>query len=153
MRAIRPPAGKVSTCSSNCARDFVQKPWENQRLLAILATQIALTRALRRGQSLEAENRLLSAGSGEALIASAAPMQTVLRIIERAGPSEANILITGEHGVGKGVVARAIHAVSPRAGRPLVTVNTGGLSENLFDSELFGHVKGAFTDAKTDRAG
>ncbi|MBM3739201.1 MAG: sigma-54-dependent Fis family transcriptional regulator [Acidobacteria bacterium] len=136
------------------ARDFVQKPWENHRLLAIAATQVALTRALRRGQRLEAENLALHGESGgPVLIAKSAAMQPVLRIIERVGPSEANVLITGEHGVGKGVVARALHAASPRSGRPLVTVNTGGLPENLFESELFGHVKGAFTDAKTDRVG
>ena len=69
------------------------------------------------------------------------------------GPSDANVLITGENGTGKGVVARTLHAVSSRAGRPMVTVNVGGLSEGVFESELFGHVKGAYTDAKTDRVG
>ena len=137
------------------ARDFVQKPWENQRLLTIAATQVALTRALRRGQRLEAENMALRGGSdgGPRMIASSPAMERVRQVIARVGPSDASILITGENGVGKGVIAQAIHAVSPRGGRPLVTVNTGGLSENLFESELFGHVKGAFTDAKTDRVG
>jgi DNA-binding NtrC family response regulator len=74
-------------------------------------------------------------------------------MIERVGPSDANILITGESGTGKGLVAQALHAASLRKERPLVTVNTGGLSESLFESELFGHVKGAFTDAKSDRVG
>ena len=77
----------------------------------------------------------------------------MLDLIERVGPSEANVLITGENGTGKGVVARALHAASARADVPMVTVNTGGLSEALFESELFGHVRGAFTDAKTDRVG
>jgi DNA-binding NtrC family response regulator len=131
------------------ARDFVQKPWENSRLLAILATQVALSRALRTGQRLEAALR----GDGPALIAKSSAMQPVLQVIQRVGPSEANVHITGEHGVGKGVVARALHAASQRAARPLVTVNTGGLPEYLFESELFGHVKGAFTDAKSDRVG
>ena len=136
------------------ARDFVQKPWENQRLLAIVSTQVALTQALRRGQRLEAENRALrSADAGPAMIAGSPAMERVRQIIARIGPSDASVLITGENGVGKGVVAQALHAVSARAGRPLVVVNTGGLSENLFESELFGHVKGAFTDAKTDRVG
>lgn len=135
------------------ARDFVQKPWENHRLLATLATQIELTRAIRRGQRLEEENRLLRGEAGPALIGAAPSMQPVLQVIARVGPSDANILITGEHGVGKGVVAQAIHAVSARAGRPLVTVNTGGLPESLFESELFGHVRGAFTDARSDRTG
>jgi DNA-binding NtrC family response regulator len=74
-------------------------------------------------------------------------------VIARVGPSDANVLITGENGVGKGLVAQSLHAVSPRALKSLVTVNTGGLSESLFESELFGHVKGAFTDAKADRVG
>ncbi len=137
------------------ARDFVQKPWENQRLLAIVSTQVALTRALRRGQRLEAENLALrgGAGAGPTMIASSPAMERVRQVIARVGPSDASIMVTGENGVGKGVIAQAIHAVSSRAGRPLVTVNTGGLSESLFESELFGHVKGAFTDAKTDRVG
>jgi DNA-binding NtrC family response regulator len=135
------------------ARDFVQKPWDNARLLATLRTQVELSRALRRGQRLEAENALLREGRGPALIAESAAMRPVLELIERVGPSEANVLITGENGTGKGVVARALHAVSPRAAKPLITVNLGGLSEGVFESELFGHVKGAFTDAKSDRVG
>ncbi|MFN2455443.1 MAG: sigma-54-dependent transcriptional regulator [Pyrinomonadaceae bacterium] len=137
------------------ARDFVQKPWENARLLTVLRTQIELGRALRRGQHLEAENRLLR-DDGEprpVLIAESESMQPVLQMIERVGPSEANVLITGEHGTGKEVVAQTLHAISARAAKPMVTVNVGGLSEGTFESELLGHVKGAFTDAKTDRVG
>ena len=135
------------------ARDFVQKPWENARLLTIVRTQVELARALRRQQKLEAENRALKPDGRPMLIAEAASMRPVLELISRVGPSEANILVTGENGTGKGTVAQAIHAVSGRAGRGLVTVNAGGLSEGVFESELFGHVKGAFTDAKTDRVG
>jgi DNA-binding NtrC family response regulator len=135
------------------ARDFVQKPWENARLLTILRTQIELARALRRQQRLEAENRALKPDVRPLLIAEAAAMRPVLELIHRVGPSEANVLITGENGTGKGTVAQAIHAVSGRTGKGLVTVNAGGLSEGVFESELFGHVKGAFTDAKTDRVG
>jgi DNA-binding NtrC family response regulator len=135
------------------ARDFVQKPWENARLLATLRTQIELAGALRRSQRLEAENRLLRAEGLPKFIANADSMQPVLRLISSVGPSDANVLITGEHGSGKEVVARTLHALSNRASRPLVAVNTGGLSEGIFESELFGHVKGAFTDAKTDRIG
>ncbi|MBP1595349.1 MAG: two component, sigma54 specific, transcriptional regulator, Fis family [Acidobacteria bacterium] len=135
------------------ARDFVQKPWENARLLTILHTQIELSRALRRGRRLEAQNRLLCSEPGPSLIAESASMTPVLELIARVGPSDANVLITGEHGTGKEVVARALHAVSLRAGKPMVTVNAGGLSEGVFESELFGHVKGAFTDAKADRVG
>jgi DNA-binding NtrC family response regulator len=134
------------------ARDFVQKPWDNARLLAILRTQVELARALRKGQRLEAGQRLLSGDPGP-VIAESPAMQPVLETIAQVGPSDANVLITGENGSGKGTIARALHAASLRAPKPLVTVNVGGLSETLFESELFGHVKGAFTDAKTDRVG
>ena len=134
------------------ARDFVTKPWDNERLLAILRTQAELGHALRRGQRLEAENQLLRSGA-PSLVAESAAMQPVLRIVERVGPSDANVLITGENGTGKSLVARALHAMSPRAARSIVTVNAGGVSEGVFESELFGHVKGAFTDAKVDRVG
>jgi DNA-binding NtrC family response regulator len=135
------------------ARDFVQKPWDNERLLAILRTQIELGRTLRRAQRLEAENRLLRAEGLPTFIAESAAMRPVRELIERVGPSDANVLITGEHGTGKEVVARHLHACSPRAAKPLVTVNAGGLADGVFESELFGHVRGAFTDAKTDRVG
>ena len=136
------------------ARDFIQKPWENARLLTVLRTQIELGRALRKGQQLEAENRLLRDGvKPPTLIATAASMQPVLQLIESVGPSEANVLITGENGTGKEVVAQTLHAISPRAATPIITVNVGALSEGTFESELFGHVKGAFTDAKADRVG
>jgi DNA-binding NtrC family response regulator len=135
------------------ARDFIQKPWDNPRVLAIVRTQVELSRALRRQQRLEAENRALKPESGPLLIAEAPSMRPVLEIIQRVGPSDANVLITGENGSGKGTIAQAIHAGSPRASRGLVTVNAAGLSEGVFESELFGHVKGAFTDAKSDRIG
>jgi DNA-binding NtrC family response regulator len=135
------------------ARDFIQKPWDNARLLTIVRTQIELSQALRHSRKLEAENSLLRADGMPTLIAESAAMQPVLQIISRVGPSDANILITGEPGTGKEVVARTLHAVSQRSSRPMVTVNAGGLAEGLFESELFGHVKGAFTDAKMDRVG
>lgn len=135
------------------ARDFIQKPWENARLLSILRTQAELSRALRQGQRLAAENEMLRAERGPKMIAESPSMQPVLEMIDRVAPSDANVLITGENGTGKGVVARALHVASNRAHKPLVTVNIGGLSEGVFESELFGHVKGAFTDAKTDRVG
>jgi DNA-binding NtrC family response regulator len=134
------------------ARDFLQKPWENARLVAIVRNQIALRKSQRQSERLQAENDLLR-GGGPTLIAQSGAMAPVLEIIERIGPSDANVLITGENGTGKGVVARAIHAVSPRAAKSLVTVNMGGITDALFESELFGHVRGAFTDAKTDRVG
>src|SRR5271165_2489534 len=135
------------------ARDFIQKPWENTRLLTILATQIDLHHAVRRAERLEAENRLLRAQGLPEMIATAPAMQPVLQTITRIGPSDANVMITGEHGTGKEVVAQMLHRLSARAPRTLVAVNTGALPEGTFESELFGHVKGAFTDARTDRIG
>jgi len=135
------------------ARDFIQKPWENARLLSILRTQMELSQALRRGQWLEAENQLLRAEGRPTLIAESSAMRPVLDLIARVGPSDANVLITGEHGTGKEVVAQTLHVLSGRAAKPMVTVNAGGLSEGVFESELFGHVKGAFTDARMDRVG
>jgi DNA-binding NtrC family response regulator len=134
------------------ARDFVPKPWDNERLLTIVRTQIELAGALRRGRKLEAENQLLR-GNAPKIIAESVSMRPVMEMISRVAPSDANVLITGENGTGKGLVAQALHALSPRAAKSMITVNMGGLSETLFESELFGHVKGAFTDAKTDRAG
>jgi DNA-binding NtrC family response regulator len=135
------------------ARDFLQKPWENERLLAILRTQVELARALRRGQLLEAENQVLRDQGPPAFVSLSPAMAPVLQVIDRVGPSDANVLITGENGTGKTLVAQALHAASARAGRAMVTVNVGGLPEGVFESELFGHVKGAFTDAKADRVG
>jgi DNA-binding NtrC family response regulator len=135
------------------ARDYVEKPWDNARLVSILTTQIELGRALRRAQRLESENRLLRRDHLPQMIAESPKMQPLLQLMERIGPSDANVLITGEHGTGKELVAQWLHASSPRAQRSFIAVNLGGLSEGLFESELFGHVKGAFTDAKTDRVG
>ena len=135
------------------ARDFIQKPWDNARLLAIIRTQIELSQALRKGQRLEAENSLLRGEGLPKIVAESPAMQNVLQVISRVGPSDANVLVLGENGTGKGVVARALHAVSSRASRPMVIVNSGGVSEGVFESELFGHVRGAFTDAKADRVG
>ena len=135
------------------ARDFVQKPWDNARLLAVLRTQIELARTLRRAQRLEEENALLRAEGVPVFIADSPAMRPIRALLARVGPSDANVLITGEHGTGKEVIARTLHALSGRAAKPLVTVNSGALSESVFESELFGHVRGAFTDAKADRAG
>ena len=135
------------------ARDFIQKPWDNERLISIVRTQIELFRALQKAQHLEAENRLLRAENRPDFIATSPAMRSVMETITRIAPSDANVLILGEHGTGKEVVAQTIHALSARSQRSLVAVNTGALSEGVFESELFGHVKGAFTDAKTDRIG
>ena len=134
------------------ARDFIEKPWDNERLLSILRTQAELGRAIRRSRRLEAQNRLQAEGAPP-LIAQSPAMRPVLDVIARVGPSDANVFITGENGTGKGLVAQALHAASSRSGRPMVTINAGGVSEGVFESELFGHVKGAFTDARQDRIG
>lgn len=135
------------------AQDFIQKPWDNARLLTIVRTQIDLQHAVLRAQRLETENRILRAEGLPEMIATAPAMQSVLATMARIGPSDANVLITGEHGTGKEVIAQTLHALSARAPRSLVAVNTGALPEGTFESELFGHVKGAFTDARAERIG
>ena len=135
------------------ARDYVEKPWDNTRLVSILATQVELGRALRRAQRLETENKLLRRDHLPQMIAESPKMKPILQLMERVGPSDANVLITGEHGTGKELVAQWLHSSSARAARSFIAVNMGGLSEGVFESELFGHVKGSFTDAKSDRVG
>ena len=134
------------------AQDFVEKPWENQRLINLLRTQVALGHALYRARTLEAENRHLSAVDVE-MVAESPVMRPVLETIESVAPSDANVLITGESGCGKGLVARIIHERSSRQQRSFIVVNIGSLPETIFESEMFGHMKGAFTDAKSDRIG
>src|SRR5262249_12840737 len=135
------------------ARDYVQKPWENARLITTLRTQIELGRALRRSRRLEGENARLRSDALTEVIAHSRVMEPVLRLVERVGPADANVLITGENGTGKEVIARWLHSISARKGNAFLPVNAGGLSEGVFESELFGHVKGAFTDARSDRVG
>jgi DNA-binding NtrC family response regulator len=134
------------------AQDFVEKPWSNERLLTVLRTQIALGQSQQRARALEAENQALTAADDE-LIAESPAMRAALDTMQRVAPSDANVLITGESGCGKGLIAKLIHARSRRAERSLVTVNIGSLQETVFESEMFGHVKGAFTDARADRVG
>lgn len=135
------------------ASDFLQKPWNNERLLATLRTQLELCRALDGQRRLQAENRALGASARVPIVAAGSAMQSVLELVQRVGRSDANVLITGEHGTGKGVIARELHARSRRGERPLFTVNIGALPEALFESELFGHVAGAYTDARQSREG
>lgn len=141
------------------ARDFIQKPWDNARLLAVLRTQVELAQALRRGRRLEAENLALRDSASDStsdlpqVVAESAAMKTVLNLVERIGPADANVLITGENGTGKEVITRLLHSISSRRAKPLISLNAGALAEGVFESELFGHVRGAFTDAKSDRVG
>ena len=138
------------------ARDFIQKPWDNARLLAVLRTQVELAEALRRGRRLEAENMALRDESSSELpqiVAESPAMKSVLNLVGRIGPADANVLITGENGTGKEVITRLLHSISSRRSKPLISLNAGALAEGVFESELFGHVRGAFTDAKADRVG
>jgi DNA-binding NtrC family response regulator len=141
------------------ARDFIQKPWDNARLLAILRTHVELAEALRHGKRLEAENIALRDSVGESgldlpqIVAESSAMKNVLKLVERIGPADANVLITGENGTGKEVITRVLHSISSRSSKPLISLNAGALAEGVFESELFGHVRGAFTDAKSDRVG
>ncbi|MGA2350865.1 MAG: sigma-54 dependent transcriptional regulator [Terracidiphilus sp.] len=140
-------------CIKRGARDFIQKPWENERLVSLIRVHAELRQALRRARQLESENRLLRAEGMPEFVAGAPAMQPVLELIAQIGPSDANVLITGEHGTGKEIVVKLLHSASPRCHLALVAVNAGGLPEGTFESEIFGHVKGAFTDARTDRVG
>lgn len=133
------------------ANDFIEKPWHNNRLLSLLANQINLAQQ-------KLENKRLSEltkkdESSTSVIATAASMKPVMKLIERTAASDANILLTGESGVGKSMFAELIHNLSLRKGAAMVSVNMGALSDSLFESELFGHQRGAFTDAKSSRMG
>ena len=137
----------------NGANDFLEKPWNNQRLLSVLRNQVQLAEARRRGRRLEDENAILRAVDGTNLVASSRPMQEVVRLARQVARSDASVLITGEPGTGKSLLAKLIHDWSDRAARSFISVNAGGLPESVFETEIFGHVKGAFTDAKADRTG
>jgi len=135
------------------ADDFIEKPWDNQRLMSVLRNQVALSQARRQGRRLADENAILRASDGAKLVATSQAMQDVVRLARQVAPSAASVLITGEPGTGKSLLARLMHDWSDRADKSFITVNIGGLPETVFESEMFGHVRGAFTDAKADRAG
>jgi DNA-binding NtrC family response regulator len=135
------------------AGDFIEKPWDNQRLMSVLGNQLALARSQRREQRLSAENALLRSTGDEGFIAESRSMRTLLETLARVAPSDANVLILGENGTGKGVIAQRLHDASARVGASFVKVNMGGIPESVFEAEMFGHVRGAFTDAKSDRIG
>jgi DNA-binding NtrC family response regulator len=136
------------------AYDYIEKPWDNARLLSTVRRQLEMGRALRAAQRMQRELDVLRPAAGLPLMIADSPaMRPVLDLMARIAPSSANVLVTGEHGTGKELVARWLHAASGRATQPFIAVNLGGLSEGVFESELFGHVRGAFTDAKTERIG
>jgi DNA-binding NtrC family response regulator len=140
-------------CMRRGAADFMQKPWENARVVATVFNQTELYRAKRRATLLAEENRTLKESKSRDFLARSEVMKPVLEIMHKVAASDANILITGENGTGKGVAARYIHSLSARSTEPFVSINMGGLASGVAESELFGHVKGAYTDARTDRAG
>lgn len=133
------------------ANDFIEKPWKNQRLMSLVRNQLGLLAEKRSNRRLAAI--ATNKQSAENLIVSSSAMQDVMALIERTAQSDANILLTGESGVGKSLIAGIIHRLSLRKDRPLVNINMGALTDTLFASELFGHIKGAFTDAKSNRIG
>jgi DNA-binding NtrC family response regulator len=135
------------------AADFVEKPWDNTRLIRVLKAQIALGEASRRQQRLEAENAILRGDLQQDLVAESWPMRRVLEMLEKVAGSDANVLVLGENGTGKSVIAQRLHSLSPRASAAFVKVNMGGIAENVFESEMFGHVQGAYTDARNERIG
>jgi DNA-binding NtrC family response regulator len=152
MTAWSSVAGAVEAMRRG-ARDYIEKPWDDDKLLATARTQVELRRAVRRNHRLQAANQRLLRGATPLFIGNAPSIVEVRQTIERVGPSDAAVLITGEHGTGKEVVAAWLHACGERRAKPLVTMNAGGLAEGIAESELFGHVKGAFTDARADRIG
>jgi DNA-binding NtrC family response regulator len=135
------------------AGDFIEKPWDNQRLMSVLRNQLALASSRGETAKLKRENEILRADSSEDFIAESAAMRSVLSQLDRVAPTDANVLILGENGTGKGVIAQRLHTGSKRTQRMLVKVNMGGIPDSVFEAEMFGHVRGAFTDAKTDRIG
>ncbi len=138
------------------ATDFVAKPWQNEKLIATLNAAMKLSDSRREVQQLKRQNRELVSQSvprQQAIIGSSDPMQRVLQMVEKAAPTDANVLILGENGTGKELLAREIHRQSSRADQVFMSVDLGAVPESLFESELFGHKKGAFTDAKEDRLG
>lgn len=139
------------------ARDFIQKPWKNERIISAINTQLALADSNKTSRRLSQQNKLLTSQQHPqdrtGIIAKSAVMQSLLTTLEDLAQSEMSILLTGDNGTGKSMLASYVHAVSPRADKSFVAVNMGAIPENLFESELFGHTKGAFTDAKENRIG
>ncbi len=139
------------------ATDFVSKPWQNERVVATLSAAVKLRETRNEAANLRMANRTLIEASGEQnhqeMIGKSNALKAIQNMIERTAPTDANVLILGENGTGKELVARELHRLSNRLGEVFLTVDLGAISESLFDSELFGHKKGSFTDAKADRVG
>jgi len=138
------------------ATDFVAKPWQNEKLVATVSTAAELAASRQETRTLRSRAQALAtdtAAQRSEIMGNSPAIKRVLSLIARAGPTDANVLVLGENGTGKELAARAIHRASPRAEEPFLTVDLGAVPESLFESELFGHRKGAFTDAHQDRVG
>jgi DNA-binding NtrC family response regulator len=138
------------------ATDFISKPWQNEKVIATLSAAVKLRRSRIETAHLKQENTVLTevtTASKQDILGNSDEIQSVLGVIEKAAPTEANVLILGENGTGKELAAREIHQQSSRKNNIFLTVDLGSISETLFESELFGHKKGAFTDAKNDKIG
>ncbi|KPJ98833.1 MAG: AAA family ATPase [Nitrospira bacterium SG8_35_4] len=144
------------TALKDGAVDFVLKPWDNQKLLATMRTAVRLSETRRQVKSLQRDKASLKAelkGKAPRLIGRSVAMRKVMAMVDKVAATSANVLITGENGTGKELIAREIHERSDRSSEIMVSVDLGAVPDSLFESELFGHVKGAFTDARSDRAG
>ena len=137
------------------ATDFVTKPWDNERLVATVKTASALRASRREAMTAQQKvTEIAAPARGESpLLGNSAAMRGIMALIDRVAPTDANVLVLGENGTGKELIARELHARSRRADKPFLSVDLGAVAETLFDSELFGHAKGAFTDARADRIG
>ena len=145
--------GKAIATIKAGATDFVAKPWENEKLIATLTAAAKLRRARREKASLQEQMRTMAQSTVPPIIGRSPAMMQVMDMVERLAQTDANILILGENGTGKDLVARALHGYSARAAHPMVTIDLGSIPESLFEGELFGYEKGAFTDARTAKAG
>jgi len=138
------------------ATDFIAKPWQNEKVVATVSTAVQLRRSRKETQTLRQTNKVLlkqTATADSQIIGESVEARKVMDVVERAGPTDANVLILGENGTGKELIARELHRQSRRSDNVFLTVDMGSISESLFESELFGHKKGAFTDASEDRLG
>ena len=137
------------------ATDFISKPWQNEKVVATLSSAVKLRASRTEATRLKQTNSALvdAASDGQTMLGNSAAMAQVQQTIDRAAPTDANVLLLGENGTGKELAARAIHRTSTRASEIFMAVDLGAITETLFESELFGHKKGAFTDAKSDKVG
>jgi len=135
------------------ASDFIEKPWDNNRLLSIIKVQSEFRQATRQSQKYQTIAALQQQQTDGDMVAESAAMQKVIAMLQQVAAADASILLRGENGTGKNLLAEQIHAWSGRADKPLISVNMGSIPENLFESEMFGHVRGAFTDAREGRIG